>query len=152
MPEIMLGAASRIGPELRTERVLRLSAWTAFRLVPGVTVAALVYSAVLFVFAETYSLSQPLGAAVYGVGFVLATVLAVVAGALVSPAQLSKIVVPGTCALAVMFPIGLNIYFGAMAEWQPIYLLYLLGSIWGGYAVAWLMPRSDGRSQLWPAE
>jgi hypothetical protein len=152
MPEISFNTASRIGSDLRTKRALRRSARTAFRLVPGVTVAALVYFGVLVAITEGYSLTQPLGAAVYGVGFVLATVLAVVAGALVSPARLSKIVITGTCALAVMFPICLNIYFGAMAAWQPIYLLYLLGSIWGGYAVAWLMPRSDGPSQLCPAE
>jgi hypothetical protein len=37
-----------------------------------------------------------------------------------------------------LFPIGLNVYLGVVADRRPAYLLYLLGSIWGGYAVAWL--------------
>jgi hypothetical protein len=85
---------------------------------------------------------------VYGAGFVLATLLGVIAGTLVSPAGLVRVIVPGTCVLAVMFPIGVNVYFGLRANWRPVYLLYLLGSIWGGYVIAWLMSGPRGISRM----
>jgi hypothetical protein len=103
---------------------------------------------VLFALVRTYSLSQPMGPAVYGAGFVVATLLSVAAGSLTSPARLSRIIVPVTCALAVLFPVGLNVYCGVVAHWQPVFLLYLLGSIWGGYAIAWLASPVAGIQRL----
>lgn len=138
---IARGAASPIVFEHQAARAFRYWTWTLFRLALGFVVATLVYFGVLFVCVHAYSLNQPLGAAFYGVGFVLATVLAVVAGRLVSPERLSRIIVPGICGLAVMFPIGLNIYFGLMQNWQPVYLLYPPGGVWGGYVVIWTAPR-----------
>jgi len=101
---------------------------------------------VLFVFVQNYSLSRPLGSVVFGVGFMSATLLAVGAGFIVSPKRLFRIVVTGTCALAVLFPLGLNLYFGMTSSWQPVYLLYLLGGIWGGYVVMWVAPRGRFRA------
>ena len=109
-----------------------------FRLILGLATAAVVYFGVLFALLETYPLTQPMGAAVYGIGFVLATLLGVLAGILIAPRRQSKIVIRGTCAFAITFPVGLNIYFGIIANWQPALLLYLLGSIWGCYVVTWL--------------
>jgi hypothetical protein len=109
-----------------------------------VAVAALVYFAVLFALTEGYSPGEPWGTAVFGAGFVVATLLAVVAGAAVSPKRLWRMIVSGSCALAVLFPFCLNVYFGVITGWRPIYLLYLLGSIWGGYAVAWLSASAGG--------
>jgi hypothetical protein len=142
---IALSAASPIVLGHRLVLVFRFWARTVFRLALGFSVAIFGYFAVLFVVVESYSLSQPLGPAVYGGGFVLATLLGVIAGTLVSPARLSRLVIPGTCALALVFPIGLNVYLGVVADWRPAYLLYLLGSICGGYAVTRLTsPRSRG--------
>jgi hypothetical protein len=111
---------------------------SVFRLVLGLATAAVAYFGVLLTLVETYPLSQPKAAAVYGIGFVLATLLGVLAGILIAPPRQSKIVIRGTCAFAITFPVGLNIYFGAIANWQPAFLLYLLGSIWGCYVVTWL--------------
>jgi hypothetical protein len=141
-------ALCEVGGVLLESHVRRTFRSTAFRLVLGFAVAAVVYFGVLFVLVESYSSSRPLGAAVYGVGFVLATLLAVIAGTVVSPARLARVIVPGTCFLAVMFPIGVNVYFGFRADWRPIYLLYLLGSVWGGYVIAWLMCGSQGFTRM----
>jgi hypothetical protein len=145
---IALSAAGVIALESRVGRAFGSRAWTAFRLMLGFAVAAVVYFGVLFVLVRTYSVGQPLGAVVYGAGFVLATLLGVIAGTLVSPAGLVRVIVPGTCVLAVMFPIGVNVYFGLRANWRPVYLLYLLGSIWGGYVIAWLMSGPRGISRM----
>jgi hypothetical protein len=74
----------------------------------------------------------------YGIGFAVATLLAVIAGTLVSPARLSRIIIQGVCALAILFPLGVVVYFGMTGTWRSFYLLYLAGSMAGGYGIAGL--------------
>lgn len=123
---------------------------TVFRMALGLGVATLAYFATLFAIVATFRLSQPLGAAVYGAGFSVATLLAVIAGNLAVPARLSRIFIPGLCALTVMFPVGLNWYFGMIGAWRPVYLLYLAGGLCGGYAVARLVRLHGGNENLEP--
>jgi hypothetical protein len=113
-------------------------------------VAGLVYLAVLLAFVATYKLSQPMGAAFYGVGFAVATLLAVIAGTLVSPKRLSRVIIQGVCALAILFPLGVSIYFGMVGTWHAIYLLYLVGSVAGGYGVARLTSGARHMPQIRP--
>jgi hypothetical protein len=133
---IALSAASPI--VLRHRLVLTFRYWTAtvFRLALGLIAGATAYFAVIFVLIKTYPLSHPFALLAYGVGFAVATLLAVIAGTLVSPTRLSKVIIQAVCTLAALFPTGLYFYFGASGEWHGIYLLYLAGSVSGVYAVA----------------
>jgi hypothetical protein len=146
MLEIMIafGRASPVVLEYQMVRAFRYWAVTSFHLALGFAVAALAYFGVLFVLTHVYPVSYPLGSALYGMGFLIATLAGVAAGAIASPERLLRVVIPGTCILAVMFPVGLNVYFGMVANWKPIYLLYFLGSVWGGYVVAWTFPEAKG--------
>jgi len=141
---VALSAASPIVLEHRAVVALRLWAGTVFRLLLGVIVATVAYFGVLDALVHSYGLTQPFGAIVYSAGFMLATLFAVVCGTLVSPARWSRVMIPSICGLGVMFPLGLNIYFGLMEDWRPVYLLYILGSVWGGYAIAWLAASAQG--------
>ena len=140
---IALSAASPIVLEHRLVLRFRFWARTIFRLALAFVVAALVYFAFLLALVEAYPLGQPLGILVYGASFALATLLSVVAGILVSPGRLSAIIVQGGCMLAILFPLGLYFYFGIAGAWRATYLIYLMGSIAGGYGVAWLTSRTQ---------
>ena len=137
---VMLSAISPIVFEHRLALAVRLWVATGFRLVLGFAVAGTVYFAVLLAFVAAHKLNQPMGAVAYGIGFAVATLLAVIAGTLVSPVRLSKIIIQGVCALAILFPLGVCAYFGMTGTWKATYLLYLAGSIAGGYGVAYLTP------------
>jgi hypothetical protein len=145
---IVFSAVSPLVLENRMVLALRSLTWTTFRLALTFTVAAIVYFATLLALVEIYSLDQPLGEAVYGIGFMIATFLALLGGTLVSPARLAKIIIPGICTLAVIFPIGLYLYYGLTGSWRAIYLLYLIGSIAGGYGVTRLTSRNRDRPRL----
>jgi hypothetical protein len=108
----------------------------AIRLLLGFAVAGLVYFAVLLAFVASCKPNQPMGGVVDGVRFAIATLLAVIAGTLVSPKWLSRIIIRGVCALSILFPLGVSVDFAIAGTWHAICLLYLLGSIGGGYAVA----------------
>jgi hypothetical protein len=133
---IALSAASPLVMDNRLVRAARFWINTALRLTLGFAIATLTYFSVLFVVVETYKIGQPIGAVIYGTAFAVATLLAAGAGAIVSPARLSRIVILGVCALALLFPLGLYIWFGVTGSWRTLYLLYLLGSTTGGYAIA----------------
>jgi hypothetical protein len=145
---IALSAVFPLVLEHRLVRAFRLWAATVFRVALGFGVATLVYFAVLFAIVATFRLSQPLGVAVYGAGFSVATLLSVVAASLAVPTRLARIFIPGICVLTVMFPVGLNWYFGIIGVWRPAYLLYLAGGLCGGYAVALLVYRVHGGLRL----
>jgi hypothetical protein len=112
---------------------------TVCRLVLGFVIAALVYFGVILALVKTYPRSEPLSVIVYGFGFALAVRLAGNAGALISPTRLSRIIVPGIYALAPVFPLGLYFYFGSAGDWRGTYILYVVGSIGGGYGITRLM-------------
>jgi hypothetical protein len=137
---VMFSAISPIVFEHRLAQAIRLWVATGFRLLLGFAVAGLVYFAVLLAFVSTYKLTQPIEAVAYGIGFAVATLLAVIAGTLVSPARLSRIIIQGVCALAILFPLGVVVYFGMTGTWRTFYLLYLAGSMAGGYGIARLTP------------
>jgi hypothetical protein len=80
----------------------------------------------------------------------MATLLAVITGTVVSPKQLSRIIIQGVCALAILFPLGVSVYFGMAGTWHAIYLLYLVGSIAGGYGVARLTLSAGDMPRLRP--
>ena len=137
---VMLSAISPIVFEHRLVLAVRLWVATGFRLVLGFAVAGTVYFAVLLAFVTAYKLNQPLGAIAYGIGFAVATLLAVIAGTLVSPVRLSRTIIRGVFALAILFPLDVCVYFGMTGTWKTINLLYIAGSVTGGYGVAQLTP------------
>lgn len=143
---IAFGAASPIVLEHRFVRALRYWIATLFRLTLAFAAATLAYFGVLLALTQTYSLHQPHSVMLYGFGFTLATLAGVIAGALISPARLSRIVIRGACALAASFPAGLYFHFGLAGDWSPLYLLYLIGSLAGTSAIVQLM--SWSRTQL----
>lgn len=135
---IALSAASPI--VLQHRLVLRVRFWigTVFWLALAFIVAALVYFALLMALVEIYPLGQPLSSLIYGASFALATLLSVIAGTVVSPKRLFRIIIPGGRMLAMMFPFSLYFYFGMAGAWRATYLIYLIGSVVGGYGVEWL--------------
>jgi hypothetical protein len=133
---IALSAASPIVLKHRLVITVRHWAATAFRLILGLTVAVTAYFAVIWTLVKSFPLGHPSAVPVYGAGFAAATLLAVIAGTLVSPTRLSRIIIQTVCVLAALFPGGLYFYFGAGGEWRAIYLLYLTGSVAGGSVVA----------------
>jgi len=145
---IVFSAVSPLVLENRLVLALRSLTWTIFRLALTFIVAAMIYFATLLALVEIYSLDQPLGEAVYGIGFMIATFLALVIGSLVSPARLHGIIIPSICALAVIFPISLYLYYGLAGSWRAIYLLYLIGSIVGGYGVTRLTSANQNMARL----
>jgi hypothetical protein len=147
---VMFSAISPIVFEHRAAQAIRLWVTTGFRLAIGFAVATLVYFGVLLAFVTAYKLSQPIGAAAYGVGFAVATLLAVIAGTQVSPARLTRIIIQGVCALGILFPLGVTLYFGMMGAWKAIYLLYLAGAVAGGYGVARLTSGARHAPRLRP--
>jgi hypothetical protein len=133
---IALSAASPIVLKHRLVVTFRHWAATAFRLVLGLTVAVTAYFAVIWTLVKSFPLGHSFALPVYGAGFAAATLLAVIAGTLVSPTRLLRVIVQTVCVLAVLFPAGLYFYFGAEGEWRAIYLLYLTGAVVGGSVVA----------------
>jgi hypothetical protein len=132
-------ALNAVSPAVLKHRlVITFRHWvaTVFRLSLGLAIATLAYFAVIWVLVKAYPLGYPLGLLVYGAGFAAATLVAVIASTLVSPTRLSRIIIQSVCILASLFPAGLYFYFGATGEWRAIYLLYLTGSVVGGYIVA----------------
>jgi general stress protein CsbA len=133
---VALNAVSPVVLKHRLVITFRHWAATILRLALGLAVAAMVYFAVIWGLVKAYPPGSLLGLLVYGAGFAAATLVAVIAGTLVSPARLSRIIIQSVCVLASLFPAGLYFYFGATGEWRAIYLLYLTGSVAGGYMVA----------------
>jgi hypothetical protein len=145
---IAFGAASPIVLEHRFVRTLRYWVATLSRLTLAFAGATLAYFGVLLALTQTYSLHQPHSVMLYGFGFTLATLAGVIAGALISPARLSRIVIQGASTLAAAFPAGLYLHFGLAGDWSPLYLLYLIGSIVGSCAIGQLMSWSRAHPRL----
>jgi hypothetical protein len=132
---IALGAASPLLLESRVVIAVRFWIRAVFHLALALTVAVLIYFALLLALVQTYPIDRPSSTIVYGCSFAITTIVAAAAGTLVSPAPFLRFVTPAICALAVMFPIGLYIYFGMTGAWRATYLLYITGSIAGACGV-----------------
>jgi hypothetical protein len=138
---LALGSASPLVLEHRIVAAFRSWVRLTVRLALAFVVAATVYGTVLLAMIESYPSRWPLASVLYGIGLALASLLAVCAGTLVSPAKLSGFTLSGISAFAVLLPIELYMHWVAAGVWWGVGLWYLASSIAGSVMATKLLSR-----------